>query len=100
MITATKMSMQGHGFTKFLWGGGSEVTLRNVYVCDLFLSNSSSPRVLCPVNCPPQVHCTTILPPRDGKIFEVRESGSPHTPVKFRPCLYVLSYNMTLVSEN
>ena len=83
IVSRTKIS-QGHNFTKF-WGV-SEVALRDVSVCDVFFSSSSSPMVLCPVNCPAEVHFTTIFAPRNGKIFEVEGVGMthPYTPLECR----------------
>ena len=61
---------QGRNFTKLL--GVSEVTLRDFLpVTFLFFSNSSSPMVLCPVNCPAEVHITVISVLRNVKISQV-----------------------------
>ena len=50
----------GRNFTNFFGG------VRGYFL----FSKSSSPWVLYPVNCPTEVHSTTIFAPRNGKNFQ------------------------------
>ena len=52
---------------------------------EVALGDSSSPMVLCPVNCHVEVRFTTIFALRNGKIFRVRGWLTPHTPLSFVP---------------
>ena len=80
---------QGHNFTRCL-GGIRSCLCETFFVCDIFVffsGDSSSPMVLCPVDCPAEVQVTTIFALRNGKIFEVGGcSPPPPYPHKFRPC--------------
>ena len=72
-------------YTNF-WGV-AEVAQR-IFLSDAFFSNSSSPMVLCPVNCPPEVHCTTVFALLNGRFSRLGGRVShPHTPLKLRPWL-------------
>ena len=85
--------IQGRNFTKF-WG--CQRFPCETFACDLFLSNSNSPMVICPVNCSAEVHFTTNLP-CETAIFSTLEGGRliPHTPLSFVP-----AYSSNLYDQN
>ena len=51
--------------------GGCPKLPYETFLSVTFISNNSSPMVLCPVNWPSKVHFTSIFALRNGKIFEV-----------------------------
>ena len=51
------------------------VALRDVLSVAFLFSSSSSPMVLCPVDCAAEVHFPTIFVLRNGKLFEVGGGG-------------------------
>ena len=63
--------------------------------CETFLSvtlnletvtlNVETPMVLCPVDCPGEVHYTTIVALRNGKIFKIGGVTHPQNPLSFVP---------------
>ena len=50
----------------------------DIFVCTAFYSNSRSPKVLGPVSCPAEIHCTTFFALRNGKFSRLGAEPPPY----------------------